>query len=124
MRKTQRTKTFLKTRLAFALFAAFKKTAEAEELIRRLEAEKEKTGRRRIRCPLCGWQPDASSRWFCADCDAPEYFYGGCGTVWNTFETGGRCPGCGHRWRWTSCLRCAGWARHDDWYEQTPDQGF
>jgi hypothetical protein len=70
----------------------------------------------RIRCPLCGWRPRASSRWYCDDCSHPEYFYGGCGHVWNTFDTRGRCPGCGHLWRWTSCLDCGGWSLHEDWY--------
>jgi hypothetical protein len=71
---------------------------------------------RRIRCPLCEWQPDRRSRWYCDECPHPEGFLGGCGTMWNTFETRGRCPGCGHRWRWTSCLACGGWSLHDDWY--------
>jgi hypothetical protein len=41
--------------------------------------------RRRIRCPLCDWEPRRFDRWECF-----------CGTAWNTFDTGGRCPGCGH----------------------------
>jgi len=24
-------------------------------------------------------------------------------------------------WRWTSCLRCAGWSLHEDWYEEEPN---
>ena len=68
-----------------------------------------------IRCPRCGWRPLPSSRWCCDGFDTPESFEG-CGTVWNTFATGGRCPGCGHRWLWTSCLHCAEWSPHDDWY--------
>jgi hypothetical protein len=72
----------------------------------------------RIRCPLCGWKPNSSSRWFCGDCDYPEYFYDGCGTAWNTFTTRGLCPGCAHQWRWTICLRCAGWSRHEEWYRK------
>jgi len=71
----------------------------------------------RIRCPLCGWQPSASCRWSCVRVNTPEPFFMGCGTVWNTFLTRGRCPGCSHQWRWTSCLRCAGWSLHEDWYE-------
>jgi hypothetical protein len=39
-----------------------------------------------IRCPLCNWRPKRSDAWVCCDCDRPEYFYGGCGTAWNTFE--------------------------------------
>jgi hypothetical protein len=71
-----------------------------------------------IRCPLCRWQPDASSMWFCEGVGTPEKFTGGCGTRWNTFETRGRCPGCAHQWRWTVCLRCSGWSLHEDWYEE------
>jgi hypothetical protein len=54
----------------------------------------------------------------CSSCGHPEYFDGGCGTTWNTFTTRGLCPGCGHQWRWTTCLACHGWSRHEDWYEQ------
>jgi hypothetical protein len=70
-----------------------------------------------IRCPLCGWRPSASSRWCCLCAGTPEPPFDSCGTVWNTFSTGGRCPGCDHQWQWTSCLRCAGWSPHVDWYE-------
>src|ERR1041385_5664745 len=69
-----------------------------------------------IRCPLCKWQPKESSRWYCGDCDYPEYFFEGCGTAWNSFKTRGLCPGCGHQWRWTVCLSCYGWSKHNDWY--------
>ncbi len=71
----------------------------------------------RIRCPLCEWQPKPLHRWFCAPCDYPEFFDDGCGTCWNTFNTGGHCPGCGHQWRWTACLNCEAWSLHADWYE-------
>ena len=71
-----------------------------------------------IRCPLCRWQPIASSRWGCESFGPPEPAFEACGTVWNTFSTRGRCPGCGHQWRWTSCLQCAGWSLHEDWYEE------
>lgn len=77
----------------------------------------------RLRCPLCGWRPAASSRWYCADCAHPEYFFAGCGAVWNTFDTRGRCPGCAHQWRWTSCLGCGGWSLHEDWYATDSDRG-
>lgn len=100
------------------IFTAYRKTAETEDLLTTVEIEEDETDFSRIRCPLCRWQPDSASRWFCWDCDYPEFFYGGCGAVWNTFETRGRCPGCRHRWSWTSCLRCGGWARHEDWYEK------
>lgn len=71
----------------------------------------------RIRCPLCGWRPSASSVWTCIVRGTPEPFFAACGTEWNTFATHGVCPGCSHRWQWTSCHRCEGWSLHDDWYE-------
>jgi hypothetical protein len=74
----------------------------------------------RIRCPECEWQPNASSMWYCADCAYPERYFGGCATAWNTFDTRGRCPGCGHTWRWTVCLSCGIWSLHEHWY---PDEG-
>jgi hypothetical protein len=70
-----------------------------------------------IRCPLCKWRPKRSDVWTCWDCDFPEYFYGACGTDWNTFETHGICPTCLHQWQWTSCYNCFMWSRHEDWYE-------
>lgn len=63
----------------------------------------------RIRCPLCQWRPRKEDRWLCEP---------GCGSVWNTFETSGICPGCQKHWDQTACLRCAGWSPHADWYEQ------
>jgi len=73
----------------------------------------------RIRCPLCEWRPNRSSTWQCITGPGnPEPSFIGCGTSWNTFATRGRCPGCAHQWRWTSCLRCAGWSLHVDWYEE------
>ena len=73
----------------------------------------------RIRCPLCEWEPGPGSEWACVRIDVPEGFRGGCGTVWNTFATRGRCPGCQYQWKWTKCLRCGGWSLHEDWYEET-----
>jgi len=75
------------------------------------------TARGRIRCPLCFWQPLGSSRWCCSCIGTPEPPFDSCGTVWNTFETRGRCPGCGHQWQWTTCLRCAAASPHEDWYD-------
>ena len=77
----------------------------------------------RIRCPLCSWQPKASSRWCCDCVGTPEPYFESCGTVWNTFSTRGRCPGCGHQWKWTTCLRCTRPSLHEDWYEQTGGGG-
>ncbi|HSK30229.1 MAG TPA: GIY-YIG nuclease family protein, partial [Candidatus Limnocylindria bacterium] len=87
-------------------------------LTHRLESE----GFNRIRCPLCRWQPKALHRWLCAPCDDPEFFDDGCGACWNTFSTRGRCPGCGHQWRWTACLNCAGWSLHTDWYAKESER--
>jgi len=76
----------------------------------------------RIRCPLCRWQPTASSRWRCLVSGTPEPPFDACGAVWNTFSTGGRCPGCRHQWRWTTCLRCLEHSLHKDWYA-SEDEG-
>jgi hypothetical protein len=75
----------------------------------------------RIRCPLCRWNPTADSRWTCIAFGTPEPPFDSCGTVWNTFSTRGRCPGCRHQWTWTTCLRCGMPSKHDDWYENHPD---
>ena len=72
---------------------------------------------RGIRCPLCGWHPTATSRWCCFCDGTPEPFFEACGTVWNTFSTQGRCPGCSHQWQWTTCLQCGEASLHVDWYE-------
>ncbi|MFL5581944.1 MAG: hypothetical protein ACJ8AO_16365 [Gemmatimonadaceae bacterium] len=67
----------------------------------------------KIYCPHCEWAPSASDRWACVP---------GCSTVWNTFETRARCPGCGKRWRVTQCLACWVISLHEDWYhDETPD---
>jgi len=71
-----------------------------------------------IRCPLCGWRPTASSMWCCICVGTPEPLFEGCLTMWNTFTTGGLCPGCSHQWQWTSCLQCHEASRHVDWYEE------
>ena len=85
------------------------------ELDRKLDL---KPRRAKIRCPHCQWQPGRRASWTCSPAGAPEYFKGGCGTSWNTFDTKGICPGCQHRWRNTQCLSCGRWARHEDWYER------
>ncbi|MCP9496465.1 MAG: hypothetical protein MSG64_18645 [Pyrinomonadaceae bacterium MAG19_C2-C3] len=105
------------------VFALFQKSAETDYILDRVVNldEDDATDFRRIRCPLCDWQPCSSSRWYCGDCDYPEYFYGACGTLWNTFSTRGMCPGCAHQWHWTSCLRCEGWSPHENWYASDAD---
>ena len=72
----------------------------------------------KIRCPRCRWHPSGHSRWSCDCLFTPEPPFDSCGTVWNTFSTRGRCPDCQHQWQWTSCLRCGGWSRHEDWYSE------
>jgi hypothetical protein len=98
----------------FSLFQKSLAPADATDTIDQADDEEPDQGR--IRCPLCRWQPDAGSFWFCNDNAYPERFFGGCGTAWNTFDTRGLCPGCGHQWRWTGCLSCHGWSLHEDWY--------
>jgi len=71
----------------------------------------------RIRCPKCEWQPAPASTWCCHVEGTPERPFPACGTIWNTFDTHGRCPGCSHQWTWTSCLRCGEFSLHEDWYE-------
>lgn len=112
----QKTDFLLKIAWLKAAFTTFRKTDKTEQILKNPEADNNDSKTKRIRCPHCRWQPQKSSRWFCSDCDYPEYFYNGCGTSWNTFNTGGVCPGCSHKWIWTLCLRCAEWARHEDWY--------
>ncbi|MDQ6785238.1 MAG: hypothetical protein M3033_00265 [Acidobacteriota bacterium] len=103
--------------LKAGVFSLFQKNLNGgETILDEVKEQDEITDFTRIRCPLCEWQPKATSRWFCADAGFPENFFGGCGTGWNTFATGGVCPGCAHRWRWTTCLSCAQWSRHKDWY--------
>jgi hypothetical protein len=103
-------------------YSLLRKTERTEEILKKASQEEaEITDFSRIRCPKCLWQPKKSSRWYCADSDFPEYFYNACYTAFNTFETRGVCPVCRHQWRWTSCLQCAGWSLHEDWYEKGKD---
>ena len=82
-----------------------------------LIAPEKGTGQARIRCPRCGWPSAPSSTWVCLSGPGPEPPFSSCGTVWNTFKTRGRCPGCAHQWRWTTCLHCTEWSPHLEWYE-------
>ena len=61
-----------------------------------------------IHCPLCGWMPAAKDRWMCR-----------CRHSWNTFDTGGVCPGCLHQWTYTQCLACHSWSPHSEWYPRS-----
>ena len=67
-----------------------------------------------IRCPKCRWRPLSSSRWVCSK------QIGGCGEVWNTFDTRGICPKCSWQWQITMCLQCKQWSPHPDWYDDHP----
>lgn len=73
----------------------------------------------RVSCPKCSWQPNDDSVWNCSPMGHPEYYvHGACGHVWNTFKTGGKCPGCRHRWKNTVCLSCGELSPHKAWYGQ------
>ncbi|MEO5684127.1 MAG: hypothetical protein ABIQ88_15900 [Chitinophagaceae bacterium] len=67
-----------------------------------------------ICCPKCAWQPDGQPYWQCS-----------CGTVWDTFSTGARCPGCGKVWQYTQCIQHAGGCHsrspHLNWYKGLDD---
>ena len=65
------------------------------------------TGGSGIRCPRCRWEPQKSDAWACT-----------CGHLWNTFDTGGVCPGCLKQWLVTCCPNCGEWSPHSDWYPQ------
>ena len=65
----------------------------------------------RIRCPKCEWEPSAYSIWYCVSCDFE----------WNTFDTGGKCPGCSHVHKHTQCISCHKFSNHEDWYEGLGD---
>src|SRR5262245_65614097 len=87
--------------IVFRLFQERLKPAETTKK----EAARDKAKKfSRVRCPLCKWRPKSSSRWYCGDCDYPEYFFDSCGTAWNTFKTGGLFPGCGAQSRYAFCM--------------------
>jgi len=64
----------------------------------------------KIFCPVCGWEPDGGAYWQCSYCH----------TVWNTFDTAARCPGCGYQYKYTQCIEhmggCPAESLHIDWY--------
>lgn len=94
----------------------FQKNLDTREIIEDKISADDADEFNRIRCPQCKWQPKKTSRWYCSSAGAPEFFFGGCGAVWNTFDTRGKCPGCAHQWRWTTCLSCHANSLHEDWY--------
>ncbi|MGH9800728.1 MAG: hypothetical protein ACRD82_10215 [Blastocatellia bacterium] len=103
------------------LFTLLRKGEEpTDKLDTLIRLDDDESAYSRIRCPLCKWQPNANSRWNCGGGGPPEY-YQGCGTGWNTFDTGGVCPGCDHQWRWTACLSCSNYSLHEAWYTDEED---
>lgn len=64
---------------------------------------------RLIRCPKCLFQAPGGLRWSCK-----------CGHVWNTFETGGKCPACRFQWEETMCPNCGEMSEHRTWYLSEP----
>jgi hypothetical protein len=96
---------------------------ELRKPVKPVEQDEEQDHFAGIRCPLCRWRPTAESRWRCVAFGTPEPPFDACGTVWNTFSTRGRCPGCDHQWRWTTCPRCEEYSLHEDWYEERTDPG-
>ena len=59
-----------------------------------------------IACPICDWEPNASSKWSCS-----------CGFHWNTFDTAAKCPDCQKQWKTTQCHSCHKHSLHEDWYK-------
>ncbi len=83
----------------------FRRSPGGDLDIRPVEVPGTATGRVRIRCPRCGFEPRKEDLWSCV-----------CGHRWNTFDTGGVCPACAYVWEYTACPRCEQWSRHQDWY--------
>ena len=96
----------------------FKDSRHTEQIVIAVTRSDEDDEFEGIRCPHCRWRPSSTDRWCCYSNGGPEPPFRSCGSSWNTFSTKGRCPGCGHQWEWTLCLRCLEWARHVDWYER------
>ena len=99
------------------MFVALKRTPAFDERFKVIPIPDDEDAFAGIRCPLCAWKPDNSSLWCCACEGTPEPPFASCFTTWNTFRTAGRCPGCSHQWKWTSCLSCTEFSLHVDWYE-------
>lgn len=65
----------------------------------------QRTRRRELRCPNCGWTPFALNAWKCRECKF----------VWDVFGTDGVCPRCDHEHEEAACVRCRRIARRQDW---------
>jgi len=61
-----------------------------------------------IACPACGVSPYVGIAWSCG----PD----GCGGVFDTFETRGKCPHCAAQFGWTACPACRKVSAHRAWY--------
>jgi hypothetical protein len=61
------------------LFRLFQERLKPAETTKKAKDREKANEFDRIRCPLCKWRPKPSSRWYCGDCDYPEYFFDGCG---------------------------------------------
>jgi hypothetical protein len=109
--------------MALSVQFFLKESRKPDQIVTTIPGFEQRDAFRAIRCPLCSWRPKPSSRWSCICSGTPEPFFEACGTVWNTFATHGRCPGCGHQWRWTTCLRCNEPSLHVDWYEESDKTG-
>ena len=70
--------------------------------------DKPESGRPDVACPGCHYRPTAFDVWICQ----PD----GCGHVWDTFTTAGRCPGCDAQFPWTACPACGRAFAHKAWY--------
>lgn len=97
--------------LAEALSFAFVETPNDKKIILSEAKIEDNTKQRRIRCPLCGWQPDGKPYWMCEKCFA----------VFDTFETHAHCPTpkCGNSWTYTECIACHMLSPHEEWYENS-----
>ncbi len=48
-----------------------------------------------LRCPRCGWKPEAVEGWRCS-----------CGKAFDAFAEWGKCRHCGRQWEGAFCLKC------------------
>jgi len=64
-----------------------------------------------VSCPKCGWEPNEGDIWVCDECRIK----------WNTFNTHGKCPGCGKVFIDTQCRArtggCGQLSLNADWYK-------
>ena len=72
------------------------------------KSDDENTKQLRIRCPICGWQPNGQPYWGCENCF----------TSFDTFKTHAHCPNpeCNNSWTLTECIACGKLTPHEDWY--------